>query len=55
MSKKKKPMSVTEFAKLGGLARKKSLSPEARSLIAKKASMRRWGNRDPLQYLPYER
>jgi hypothetical protein len=34
---KKKPLTVTELARMGGLARAAKLSPEEQSRIAKKA------------------
>lgn len=55
MSKTKKPMTVVEFARKGGIARKKALSPERRKAIGRQGAMKRWGNRNPFQYLPYER
>jgi hypothetical protein len=41
----KKPLTVSEMARLGGLARKKKLSPERRSEIAKKAVQAREAKR----------
>lgn len=43
MSKKKKPLTVTEFARMGGQARKKSMTPERRQQIASQAARKRWG------------
>ena len=39
---KKKIMTVLEMARAGGLARKKALTPEVRSSIAKDAAKTRW-------------
>lgn len=36
-----KPMSITDFARMGGHARAKSLSPERRQAIAQKAGRAR--------------
>jgi hypothetical protein len=33
----KKPLTITEFARMGGKARAKKLTPQQRSAIAKKA------------------
>jgi hypothetical protein len=41
----KKPLTVTEFARLGGKARAKKLTAEQRSAIAKKAVQAREANR----------
>jgi len=35
-------MTITEFAKLGNVARNKKLTPEQRRKIASKASKARW-------------
>ena len=39
---KRRPMTVTEFARLGGLAAMAKLTPEQRSANARKAIMARW-------------
>ena len=43
-------LTMSESSRLGGIARSKSLSPEARSHIARKAALTRWskGNREIL-------
>lgn len=35
-------MTITEFARMGGLASAKSMTPEQRSERAKKAARKRW-------------
>lgn len=39
---KAKPLTLQEFARLGGISRSKALAPARRRAIAKKASLARW-------------
>lgn len=39
---KVKPLTLQEFARLGGISRSKSLTAARRKAIAKKASLARW-------------
>jgi hypothetical protein len=41
----KTPMSVIEFARLGGHARAKKLTKDQKSRIGRKAAKARWNNR----------
>jgi hypothetical protein len=41
-NEKKKPLTQVEFARLGGIARSKKLSPRQRSEICRKAARARW-------------
>jgi hypothetical protein len=43
---RKKKLTVTERAKLGGKARAKSMQPKDRSESARKAARARWGKKD---------
>jgi general stress protein YciG len=43
--KKKKQLTVSEMAKMGGKARAKSLTPERRKEIARKAIATRWAKK----------
>ena len=45
-AKKGPKKSMQSLAKLGGMARKKTLSPERRSEIAKKAAQARWEKKE---------
>ena len=45
MKKKKKQLTVSEMAKMGGKARAKSLTPERRKEIARKAIATRWAKK----------
>jgi hypothetical protein len=44
--KKKKQLTVSEMAKLGGKARAASLTPARRKAIARKAIATRWAKHD---------
>ena len=45
MTKKKKQLTVSEMAKMGGKARAKSLTAERRKEIARKAIATRWAKK----------
>lgn len=38
------PMDIKEFARLGGKARQKSLTPQERTALGRKGANKRWGN-----------
>jgi len=44
-SKKKKPMTVSEMARMGGKATAKKLTPKERSDSARKAAKARWATK----------
>jgi hypothetical protein len=45
MTKRKKQLTVSEMAKMGGKARARSLTPERRKEIARKAITTRWAKK----------
>ncbi len=50
--KRKRPMTIEEFARLGGKARAKKMGKKARAASAKKAANARWKKEKGPEYLP---
>jgi hypothetical protein len=46
-AKGKKPMTITEMARMGGKATAKKLTPEQRKESARKAAKARWAKKKP--------